>query len=373
MGPRVCLAANALSYAAGGGHLWAYLNWALSLRAVGCDVLWLEGVERGTRRAELARELSGLRAALEPYGLADAVVLDGRDAPGALPLEAALDADLLLDLAYMPAALARRFRRSALVDIDPGLTQLWAARGDIELDGHDVHFTIGEGIATGVASVPDCGVRWRYVAPCVALDAWPEVPAAEDGAWTTVSHWWESGTGIELAGEWLDNSKRAGFEPLLDLPSRVGARLELALGGLDDDAERAWLETCGWRVRDAWEVTASPDRYREYVQRSRGELSAAKPAYVLMRTGWLSDRTVCYLASGRPAVVQDTGAVGTPPAAGLLLFTDAAGAAAAINRVEDDYAHHSRAARELAQERFDGREVVRALLADALTAPPAAR
>jgi hypothetical protein len=369
LAPLVCLAANALSYSAGGGHLWAYLNWALSLRAVGCEVLWLEGVEQ-RRGAPVA--LARLRRALEPHGLADRIVLDTTGVDGALPLEAALDADVLLDLAYMPGALARRFRRSVLVDIDPGLTQLWGARGDIDLSGHGLHFTIGEGVAAGIAAVPDCGVRWRYVPPCVALEEWPALSAPDaDAAWTTVSHWWEAGTGIELDGEWLDNSKRAGFEPLLDLPAHVQVRLELALGGLDDERERAALQARGWSVRDAWQVTCSADTYRAYVQASRGELSAAKPAYALLRTGWLSDRTVCYLASGRPAVVQDTGELQWLPGEGLLRFSDADDAAAAVSAVEQDYARHSRAARALAQERFDGAKVVGAVLGDALTTPPA--
>ncbi len=357
----MCLAANTLTYPTGGGHLWVYLNWALSLQAVGCRVVWLECTDE-LRPTDVPRAVDRLRRELVPFGLADAVaVLDAGD-PRGPGLERALAADALIDLAYLPGALAQRFRRSALVDLDPGLTQTWASRGELDISGHGLYVTVGEGVAAGTATAPDAGVPWLHVAPCVALDAWPVAASRADRPYTTVTHWWECGTGIELNGEWLDNSKRAAFEPLLDLPATVDARLELALGGLDDEAERGALEARGWTVRDAADVAASPSSFAAYVRYSRGELSAAKPSYVAMRTGWLSDRTACYLASGRPAIVQDTyGEIGRGEP-GLLRYKGAAHAARLLREVEGSYEEHCAGARALAEREFDGRRAVHRVL-----------
>jgi hypothetical protein len=351
------------------GGRWVYLNWALAFRSVGCEVLWLES-GRENEGPELANAVAELRSVLTRFDLGDALVLDTAgplpEGCGALPVQAATDADLLVDLAYTAPDIVRAFRRSVLVDIDPGLTQLWWSDGDLDLGGYDVYFTIGHRVASGLASVPDCGVKWHLTSPCVALDAWPACPPPpEESAWTTVTHWW--GEWQAFAGDDFENSKRAGFAPLLELPAHVDAPLELALGTLDDDHERESLERHGWRVVDAQSVASTPEQHRLYVQRSRGEFSAAKPLYVKCATGWLSDRTVCYLASGRPAVVQDTGAADLGTGEGLLTFTDIGDAQAALDRVERNYHEHCRSARKLAEERYAGDAVAGRLLADTLT------
>jgi hypothetical protein len=80
---------------------------------------------------------------------------------------------------------------------------------------------------------------------------------------------------------------------------------------------------------------------------------------VVSRSGWISDRTVCYLAAGRPAIVQDTG-IGSflPLGEGLFAFSTVDEALAAIEEVAGDYERHSAAARNLAREYFDGERVV---------------
>lgn len=360
---KICLGANLLFYSGGGGHAWAYLNWALAFRSVGCEVLWLESA-REHESPELVSTVERLRRVLAPYGFDDALILDTAGqfpaACAAMPLEAALDVDLFVDLAYAAPEVVAAFPRTVLVDYDPGFTQLWWSRGELAVGAYDAYFTVGAGVASGRARVPDCGVRWRYTPPCVDLSAWPEPSAPPaDGAWTTVSHWW--GEWEELSGEEIDTSKRAGFEPLLDLPARTGVTLELALGGLEDEEERERLERHGWRVRDSDAVASGSQGYRSYVQASRGEFSAAKPLYVATRSGWLSERTVCYLASARPALVQDTGA-GDCRGEGLLTFTDAEDAAAKLALAERDYERHCRAARRLAEEQFSGTVVAARLL-----------
>jgi len=200
MSRTVCLApANTVGYPQGGGHLWVYLNWALALRAAGCRVIWLEGVDdtAGGGDASVARRrrwrgrdvrecVAALKAHLGRFGLSDALALysiDGTPLPAdlaaaGLDLDAAADADLLLNLSHaLPAAVVGRFRRSAFVDTDPGLFQVWMTTGDICVARHDIYFTIGETVGTPAARFPDCGLRWHYTPPPVFLAEWPVVRA----------------------------------------------------------------------------------------------------------------------------------------------------------------------------------------------------
>lgn len=366
---KVCLGANTLFYPSG-GHVWAYLNWALSLREMGCEVDWLEPV--GDRPlAEITPHVQELQRLLEPFGLGEAIVVDARsalpdDCP-ARPLEAAIDADLLLDLGYQSAGLRRAFGRKVMVDIDPVLTQLWWSGGNLDLDGFDIYFTIGRNVASGTADCPDCGVRWHYVPPSVHLDSWPRSPVGlTDASWTTITHWW--GEWQEVDGEPVESSKRAAFLPLVELPRRVQTKFALALGGLDDAQDEDLLTRNGWQVQDSEQVAATPERYRRYVQASLGEFSAAKPLYVTNFSGWLSDRTVCYLASGKPAVVEDTGLRRFFDQEGLLFFAGVDEAAALIEQVAADYERHCEAARRLAEETFDGTRVAARVIERAVDA-----
>ena len=186
MSLTVCLApANTLSYPKGGGHLWVYLQWALALQALGCRVIWLEGIDiddsdqstaaRRRRRGGKPREcVAILKHHLEAFGLADAVALyplNGAPLPEdlarqCLDVHAAASADLLLNLWHsQPAAVVRLFRRSAYVDTDPGVVQVWMSTGEIQLTPHDVYFTIGETVGTPEARFPDCGLHWHYTPP----------------------------------------------------------------------------------------------------------------------------------------------------------------------------------------------------------------
>jgi hypothetical protein len=365
----------------GGGHLWVSLNWALGLRAAGCEVIWLEMVPPellAPENAEMLREaVAGRRRTLAPYQLSDSLALCssvGAPLPDAaagdsFPFEAALDADLLLVLDYFaPSELVNRFRRTALLDIDPGLLQLWVSAGDIALARYDRYFTIGETVGTSRACFPDLGLRWHYTPPCVALDAWPTTPAKDGAPFTTVTHWW--------AGEWVgrgadtyDNTKRAGYLPFLELPRHTSQKLELALNlGEDEAAEKGRLVERGWQLRNAYEVSSTPWDYQHYVQTSRGEFGCAKPSCLRLQNAWLSDRTVCYLASGKPAVVQHTGASAfLPESEGLFRFRDMAEAVRGLERIALDYYTQSRCARALAEEHFDARKVVPRLLERALS------
>jgi hypothetical protein len=374
MSSTVCLVAGTIGYPQGGGHLWVHLNWALGLRALGCRVIWLERVEQGCPAHEVQKSVAALKSRLGRYGLAECVALclsTGEPLPrgaaeGCLDLDAAAEADLLLSLRYdMPTKVVRRFRRSAVVDIDPGVLQINMSKGWLNIVPHDVYFTIGETVGTKEARFPDCGLRWHYTPPPVFLPAWPSVRMDRNAPYTTVSHW---GYGyMEFDGEIFDTGKRAAFFDYSELPSRTSTQLELALCLGGNTWERRFLEGRGWSIREAWDVSSTPEQYRAYIQHSRGEFSCAKSVYVRFRTAWISDRTVCYLASGKPVVAQHTGRSRfLPDSAGLFRFRNMEEAAHCLETVEADYERQCRLARALAEEHFDAKKVIGRVLERAL-------
>src|SRR5262245_60009923 len=373
MSLAVCLAANTLTYPEGGGHLWVYLNWALGLRALGCRVIWLETVEPDRPVPQVQALVASLRSRLQRHGLAEFLALcpatGSRLAAGAA--EGCLedpDADLLLNLQYgLHPDVVRRFRRSALIDIDPGLLQIWWSGGHIDVAEYDIYFTIGETVGRPGARFPDAGRQWHYTPPCVALGAWPACSAPPGAPFTTVSHWYED-EWVEDKGGYYRNDKRSGFEPFLDMPRHTAQPLELALCLADDEEDdRRGLQERGWRVRHAKSVTSPPWCYQRYVQESRGEFSCVKPSCVRLENAWVSDRTLCYLASGKPAVVQHTGPSRfLPDAEGLFRFRTMDEAVRCLDTVAEDYEHQCRLGRALAEEYFNARKVAKRVLERAL-------
>jgi hypothetical protein len=373
--PTVCLTARALQYTTGGGYLWVYLNWAMGLRALGCQVIWLEKVIPNSSTREVRADVAALKRHLESYGLAECVALSSftgeplpRDAvEGCRDLEAAAEADLLLDLTYSEPEIVGRFRRSAMVDIDPGLLQIWVGKGMMQLARHDTYFTIGETVGQPGSHIPDVGLRWQYTPPCVSLGWWPVSQAGKGAAFTTVSHWFMH-EWVEDGGEYYQNDKRTGFLPFLNLPQHTSQSLELALClSPDEEHERAALQKRGWRVRHSYDVAPTPWEYQRYIQASLGEFSCVKPSCIRLQNAWISDRTLCYLASGKPAVVQHTGASRfLPDAAGLFRFRNVGEAARCIEIVAADYERQCKLARALAEEYFDARKVVGSVLERAL-------
>lgn len=368
MSITVCLSASAIDRPKAGGHLWVYLNWALGLRALGCRVIWLETVPPGRPADEVQAGVATLKSRLERYGLADCVALcsstpeslSQSSTEGCLDGEvAAAEADLLLNMRYaMPSGQVERFRRSALVDIDPGLLQVWMSRGQINVAPHDAYFTTGETVGRQGARFPDVGLEWQYTPPCVALDWWPR-RAVERAPFTTVTHW-RMRQWVEDAGEVYRNDKRTGFLPFLDLPQHTTRPLELALCLTSHEGEeRVNLQQRGWRVRDAYAELTTPADYQSYIQNSLGEFSCAKPSCTRLQNAWVSDRTLCYLASGKPAVVQHTGPSRLlPDFAGLFRFRDVEEAARCLETASSDYKRQCGFARALAEEHFDARKVV---------------
>jgi hypothetical protein len=388
MSITVCIApAKTLYYPKGGGHLWVFLNWALGLRALGCQVIWLEAIT-GSPSAEAVREgVAALKFRLERYGLVNCLALySPTDDPlpvdattiGCLDLEAATGADLLLEFQYdTPSAIVRRFQRSAVVDLDPGLLQLWISKRQVRMAPHDLYFTIGETVGQPESRVPDLGLNWIYTPPCVALDWWLPHAATINPTFTTVAHWYASAWLMDE--EARPDDKRTGFLPFLDMPLFTHHTLELALDLWPEATapratamrlaeQRSILEYRGWRVVDSHMVAPTPWDYQCYIQGSFGEFSCAKPSCLKLENAWISDRTLCYLASGKPAVVQHTGPSRfLPDSAGLNRFRDLEEASHCIERVVMDYGNQCTLARNLAEEYFDARKVVGKVLERALS------
>ena len=372
MSVTVCLhPQGTLGYPEGGGYLWIYLNWALGLRALGCEVIWLEAVPPSAAAEKVRVDVERLAERLRPYGLDGSLALcstTGEPLPSdvvgdRVDLDGAAEADLLLNQHYgAPPEVVGRFRRSALLDIDPGLLQIWMSKGWLRVARHDAYFTIGEAVGRPGSRIPDVGVEWRHTPPCVALEWWPVCEAGDDAALTTLTHWYAGG-GADDTEEAYADDKRSGFLPYLDLPRSSPLPLELALDVASDENEASALRARGWRVKNSYEVAPTPWDFQRYVQTSLGEFSCAKPSYVRLETGWLSDRTVCYLASGKPCVVQHTGPSRyLPDAAGIFRFRDAAEAARHLEAAASDYMRQCALARALAEELFDARKAARGVL-----------
>jgi hypothetical protein len=373
-----------------GGHFWVYLQYAHALRRLGCDVYWLEQWPPERPHDEAA--IATFFRRMERYGLGGkAILYETAGSEGQAPLrflgvsaataEAVFRrADLLLNFHYaIDPALLARFRRTALVDIDPGLLQYWISHGQLRVPAHDLYLTIGETVGTPRARFPDCGLPWIHIRPPVCLDLWPYSYDPTSRYFTTVSSW--------MSGEYVtvgkgehkkvlyENNKRVSFLRFAELPTKTSCELELALyfklrTGAPDVGDRELLEQNGWRVRHALDVARTPDMYRAYIQASRGEFSCAKPSYAKLDTAWVSDRTLCYLASGKPAVVQDTGpSVFLTEGEGLLRFSTVEEAAEALSAINTDYERHCRAARAIAEAFFDARTVLSEILGLVETAP----
>jgi hypothetical protein len=276
-------------------------------------------------------------------------------------------ADVLLNLSGTltdPGLLATVDVR-VFVDLDPAFTQLWhAAEGvDMGLDDHERHVTIGMAVGTGGCTVPTCGRDWIRTPQPLVLEHWPVAGAARDQALSTVGHWRAYGS-IHHDGVHYGQKAHA-LRPLLDLPRRTGARFAPALAiHPDEHTDLDALRAHGWQLQNPAQVAATPEAYRAFVQGSWAEFGLAKLGYVASRCGWFSDRSLCYLASGRPVIAQDTGFTDwLPTGNGLFAFTDADDVATALDALHEDYPRHRRAARELAETVFDSDRVLPELLA----------
>ena len=382
---QVCLSTNHLLWNTTlGGHAWVFLNWALGLKAAGAKVVLLEKMRWADDPQRLFTHLRQFYNRLGALGLeAEVTLIETEEQTAQLasvrsdlealtaPLERVFaEADLFLNFKYaVPQEIVDRFKRSALVDIDPGLLQSWIVGGTVSPARHDMNFTIGETVGQPGSKFPDCGMKWHYTPPPVHLPSWPVTETPADACFTTVTNWW--GEYELLGGESINNEKRTNFIANLNLPSLTRAKLELAIYHEDgNSSDMPLLTKNGWQTRPAYEVSATVDDYRNYIRGSRGEFSCAKESCMVLQNAWISDRTICYLASGKPAVVQHTGPSRfLPDKGGLWRFTTMQQAARFLDHIANDenYEAETLAARAIAEENFDAEKVMTNLLATAMS------
>ena len=350
-----------------GGHAWALLQYVLGFRELGFDVTVVDRLEPGMTMDEdvSLRALDGL---LGGEGIPYCVLGADGQSLGGLSREETLartaGARFLLNVMGFvrdPELLAAA-RRRVFLDIDPGFGQVWKELGLADVfAGHDDFVTVGRNVGSDGCGVPTCGLRWLTIPHPVVLDRCPVAPGGND--FTSVGSWRGPYDRIEYNGQSL-GLRVHEFRKFVELPSRVDASFRVALEIDASDAnDLESLRENGWLLVDPSEVVPDPGAYLRFVQGSAAELTVAKGIYVTLATGWLGDRTACYLASGKPALVQDTGlAAHYPLGEGLLTFSTLDEAVAGAERILADYPTHARAARLLAEERFDARLVLPRLL-----------
>jgi len=398
---------NVANFPEGGGHFWVYMQYVQGFLRQGCEVYWLEEFVKSDNEAHDARTLTLFTKRMERFGLKGKTILYttqegtsgadqevtyiGMDQARAKTLFAS--ADLLLNFYYaISPAMLTQFRRTALVDIDPSLLQLWMSTGQIEVAQHDYYCTTGETVGTPTALFPDCGISWINIRPAVSLELWPYSYKQAATTFTTISGWWGDGGRGEFVTDYdelvYENNKRVTFLQYVSLPQQTSQTLELALnlGTAEEDedtmeptkltpsgqpitdyqgdaADRRKLLEHGWQIANPYEVANSPDAYQTYIQNSRGEFSCAKPSYIAFQSAWVSDRTICYLASGKPVVVQNTGPSSfLPDGEGMFRFSTMEEAVDAITTINANYDKHCKAARDIAEAYFDARKIAADIL-----------
>lgn len=367
MRERVVVAGALAQRPGRGGHAWVFANWVTSLRRSGHDVWFVDRMEPGY--GDVDASVAWVADVMGAIGCAEqwSVLLADGDTAGRnrRDVERAVAGAVLIDvMGYLgDERLLERCRRRIFLDIDPGFGQSWQADGSAHLFGHHhAYATVGLNVGRPGCGVADLAIDWLPTLPPVDLEQWSPSKSVGD-RFTTVASWRGPFAPITAAGA-VHGLRVHRARAYADLPAHTSVGLEMALDiDAADAADRRRLVAGGWALADPMVVARDLDSYREYVQRSRGELAIAKAAYVSLRTGWFSDRTACYLASGLPAIVSDTGLTGhLPLGEGLLVHDDVDSALEALSRVATDYAGHAKAARALAEEHLDGRLVVDALL-----------
>jgi hypothetical protein len=360
-----------------GGATWAVLQYLLGLRRLGHDVFFVESVQDkslkpAAKPLEHTVNAAYFRQVMTDFGFADNAALLRAGTSETVGLsysrlrESAGRADLLINIAGLltDAELFGRIPTRVYLDLDPAFTQLWhAVQGiDMRFDGHTQFVTIGCAIGQAGCTVPTCEQNWITTLQPIVLEHWPVAGKPGRAALTTVGNW--RGYGSIEYQRVLYGQKAHSLRPLFGLPKRTSEKFLLALAiHPEETKDLEALADNGWQIIDPTEVAGTPARYRQFIQGSKAELGIAKSGYVASRCGWFSDRSVCYLASGRPVLAQETGfSRFLPTGEGLFAFATAEDVLAALDTVNHDYQRHARAARALTEEFFDSDKVLPNLL-----------
>jgi hypothetical protein len=365
-----------------GGLAWAQMQYLVGFRELGHDVVYLEDCgeeswvyhwEEEGLTTDLKYPAAYVRDSLEPLGLQDRWAYRAGPQSEGLSIadigDMCADADLLISWADHMGAWRPEYdlpKRRAFVDVDPGFTQIGLLQGDPDLTALIEHFdrlfTIAPGIGRPESEIPPTGIEWHHLWPPVALSHWP---AAEEGAashFTSVMKW-RGFRDVEYRGRFYGQKDRE-FPTFIELPSLTDQPIRLAHLGADADE----LGAHGWEVVPGEVPSSTPWTFREFVQDSRAEFGIAKHGYVKLQDGWFSDRSVCYLASGRPLLLEDTGLERyLPIGEGIVLFRTVQEAVRGIEEINADYERHRGWARQMAEDYFATEKVLPRLLEVAST------
>ena len=363
------------------GVTYQFLHYLMGLRQLGYDVYYVEDSGRwiydptiNEFSPDVSGNLSMVVPVLNAYGFGDRWAFRGNYPGGqcygmteSRLLELYREADAFLNVtgAQEIRDEHRAIKRRIYVESDPFASQVKVASGDAGmidmLAAHDTHFSFGENLGASDCQVPIERFHWHPTRQPVVMDIWQTGPPPADAPYTTITTWHNKGKNIEWRGDTWYWTKDREFEKILDLPRRRPVPLELAT--TVDAAVQDQLRSHGWRQSGSVEISRDADLYRQYIQKSRGEFTVARDQYVRPNTGWFSDRTVCYLAAGRPVITQETGfSKFIPSGRGLFGFQAMEEILAALDAIESDYPAHSRAASEIAREYFSADRVVGSLM-----------
>ena len=258
--------------------------------------------------------------------------------------------------------------RIIYVESDPGVEQIKIDQGvksTIDyLSRHHALFTFGENVGTKKFPVPRHGFKWYATRQPIVTHLWKTNRVPKRAAvFTSIANWSTSGLkDITWRGRKYLWSKSREFLRFAAAPKRAGEAFELATT-IQDLCAREKFERNGWRLVSPLQMSIDYWHYRDYIQQSKGEFTAAKDQYVRLNTGWFSDRSACYLAAGRPVITQETGFTKNYGGdAGLLAFRSLGEIADAVKKINADYPKHSGAARQIAREIFEAEKVLKSLL-----------
>jgi hypothetical protein len=371
------------SYPEGAGVAICFIQYPLGLRALGHEIVWIEVIKAAQVRAD-PKLVTGFFALMAKYGLADDCALiafedlDNQvfETAEVFGMSAARLADLVnrADVLWNFASSVRQpllgqFKQRALMDCDPGHLQVCALDFNYDIQHHQVLLSVGNKIADADCEVPRFGRQWKPYRPYVHLPIWPLTPEPGPQApFTSITQWsWEE---LEMNGRRLSLSKRESYIRNVTLPKLTQRPFELAanIGANDVAEDRKLFERNGWRIVEPLAMAGTTDSYRRYLQTSRAEILCCKPIFKDLRTGWVSDRSVAYMASGRPVLAEDCGfGEHLPTGRGMLSFSSVEEAAARVADIDANYRVHSSAARELAENYFGARcleDILRASLGE---------
>jgi len=360
-----------------GGATWAVLQYLLGFRQLGHDVYFVEPVpEKCLKPADgsLAHSTNAayFREVMKQFGFEQhsALVRAGTQETVGTSYrqlcEIARHTDILINISGMLAdeALIATIPLRVYLDLDPAFNQFWhATQGiDMRFGGHTHFVTVGLAVGETDCVVPTCGLTWITTLQPIVLAHWPRAEEVTNHALTTIGNWRAYGS-VEYGGVFYGQKAHA-LRPLIALPTRTTAKFRLAMAiHPDEKKDLAALASHGWELLDPAKVAATPDHYQQFIRGSWAEFGIAKSGYVASHCGWFSDRSICYLASGRPVLAQETGfSRFLPTGAGLFAFRTEEDVLAGIEALRSDYLHHSQAARALAEEHFASDRVLPHLL-----------